>query len=452
MYSSIYNFSPSRLLRRLSVVVTLFTTAGNSPGIRESLQDTDVSIIELPFPQNIDGVPQGVENTEKLSLESFFVPFARATEQMQASFEKSLETLQTAVSCIVSDSFLWWTLKSAQKIGVPRLVFFGVGNFSATMCRILWRFKPHAGTDSVDEPFSMTYFPKIELTRNDFDPPFGDINPSGPYVDFMTDCIIALGMSNGLIVNSFYELEPRYVDFWNKNLGPKTWNIGPLCLAAPPPEINRSKNASCHLQWLDEKLDRGEPVLYVSFGTQAELSPEQFLAIAEGLEKSGVSFLWAVRPKDLDFLPEFESRVKGRGIVAKEWVDQMKILQHEGVKGFLSHCGWNSVMESISSGVPILAMPFVAEQHLNARLVAEEIGAGLRIMPRSGSVRGYVAAEEVERKVRELMGGGKVAEEVTKRVAEWCGAASAAVKEGGSSWRTLDSLIDSVAGKITNLN
>lgn len=436
----------SRLLRRRSVVVTLFTTAGNSPGIRASLQEIDVSIFELPFPQNIDGVPPGVENTDKLSYESSFLPFATATEQMQESFEKALETLQPPVSCIVSDSFLWWTLKSAEKIGVPRLGFFGMGNFSATMYQILGRFSPHAGVDSLDEPFSMTDFPEIKLTRNDFDPPFGDINPSGPYVDFMMENIIALGMSNGLIVNSFYELESRYADYWNKKLGPKAWNIGPLCLAAPPPEKSKLKNPS-YLQWLDEKLDKGEPVLYVSFGTQAEISPEQLLEIAEGLEKSEVSFLWALRSKGLDFLPEFESMVKSRALVAEEWVDQVKILRHEGVKGFLSHCGWNSVMESISAGVPILAMPFMAEQQLNARFVAEETGVGLRIVPRGGSVRGHVTSEEVERKVRELMGGGKMAEEVRKRMAEWRGAAHDAMKEGGSSWRTLDLLIDGLVGK-----
>ncbi|XP_073295338.1 UDP-glycosyltransferase 90A1-like [Primulina huaijiensis] len=438
-----------RLLRRRSVVVTLFTTAGNSPRIRAFLQDIDVSIVELPFPQNIEGVPPGVENTDQLSYGSSFLPFVRATEQMQESFEKALETLQPPASCVVSDSFLWWTLKSAQKIGVPRLGFFGMGNFSATMYQILGRFSPHAGTDSVDEPFSMTDFPEIKLTRNDFEPPFGDINPSGPFVDFMMECIIALAMSNGLIVNSFYELESRYTDYWNKNLGPKAWNIGPLCLAAEPPENNISKNSS-YLRWLDEKLDKGEPVLYVSFGTQAEISPEQFLEIAEGLEKSEVSFLWALRSKGLDFLPDFESRVKGRGLVAKEWVDQSKILQHDGVKGFLSHCGWNSVMESISAGVPILAMPFMAEQHLNARFVADEIGVGLRILSRDGSVRGYVEAEEVEMKARELMGCGKVAEEVSKRVAEWGRAAHDAMKEGGSSWLTLDLLIEGVMGKSTD--
>ncbi|KAL8552190.1 hypothetical protein ACS0TY_001037 [Phlomoides rotata] len=84
-------------------------------------------------------------------------------------------------------------------------------------------------------------------------------------------------------------------------------------------------------------------------------------------------------------------------------MDQLQILKYEGVKGFLSHCGWNSVIESISAGVPILVLPLMAEQHTNARFVVEELDAGLRIMPDGGSVRGFVAAEELERKVRQMM-------------------------------------------------
>ncbi|KAI3454518.1 hypothetical protein Pfo_011181 [Paulownia fortunei] len=434
----------SRLLRRRSAAVTIFTTAGNSPPIRARLQDIDVSVLELPFPQNIEGVPPGVENTHELPSMSCFVPFVKSTKLMQKSFEQALESLHPSVSCIISDGFLGWTLQSAERFGVPRLVFFGMGNFSCTMYQILGREKPHAGTDSLDEPFSMPGFPELKLTRNDFEPPFNEIDPSGPYVEFMEEQIIAMAMSQGIIVNSFYELEQCYADYWNKKIGPKALCVGPLCMAAQPPSEALEKPS--YIQFLDEKLAKGEPVLYVAFGTQAEVSAEQFQEIAKGLEQSQVSFLWASQPKAIEFFQDFEERVKNRGIVVKEWVDQLQILRHEGVKGFLSHCGWNSVMESISAGVPILALPFMAEQHLNARFVAEEVGVGLRIMPSGGSVRGFVAAEEVERMVRELMGGEKGAE-VRRKVAEYGGAACDSMKEGGSSMRTLDLLIDEMGGK-----
>ncbi|KAK6123365.1 hypothetical protein DH2020_042903 [Rehmannia glutinosa] len=442
----------SRLIRRRSAAVTIITTAGNAPPIRASLKDTDVSILELPFPQNIKNIPPGVENTHQLPSMSCFLDFAKSTKLMQKNFEHALENLNPPVSAIISDGFLGWTLQSAQKISVPRFVFFGMGNFSCTMYQILGRENPHVDTVSLDDPFFIApgFFPELKLTRNDFEPPFNEIGPSGPFVDFMAEQIISMAMSDGMIVNSFYELEKCYVDYWNDKIGPKAFCVGPLCLAAKisPSETLEKLN---YINFLDEKLENQEPVLYVAFGTQAEVSSEQIREIAMGLEKSEVSFLWALKPNGpgcIDFFQEFEERVKNRGIVVREWVDQVKILRHGGVKGFLSHCGWNSVMESISAGVPILAVPFMAEQHLNARFLAEEVGVGLRVMPNGGSVRGFVAAEEVERMVRELMGGEKGAE-VRRKVAEYGGAACESMKDGGSSMRTLDLLIDQLGGNKT---
>ncbi|KAL7098572.1 hypothetical protein ACP275_09G025500 [Erythranthe tilingii] len=435
----------SRLLRRRrsAAAVTIFTTAGSSPPIRAALRDTDISILELPFPQNTQGVPQGVENTHDLPSMSFFVPFVESTRLMRESFEQALETLKPPVSCVISDLFLGWTLRSAERFNVPRLVFSGMGQFSFTMYQIFGRERPHAQTNSLDEPFSMPGFPHLKLTRNDFSPPFNEIEPSGPYVDFMAEQIKSMVMSQGLIVNTFYELEKCYVDFWNDKFCPKAYCVGPLCMAAAVAAPEKPG----YVGFLDEKLGSGVDVLYVAFGTQAELSEEQLLEISKGLEKSEVSFLWALKAKGLEFVPGFAERVKGRGVVVEGWVDQVGILRHGGVKGFLSHCGWNSVIESISAGVPLLALPCMAEQHMNARFVAEEAGVGLRMRPAGGSsVLGLVEAEEVEGRVRELMMGGEEGAAVRRKAAELGGAAADAMSEDGSSMLTLDLLIDEMGG------
>ncbi|KAK3005158.1 hypothetical protein RJ639_017164 [Escallonia herrerae] len=155
--------------------------------------------------------------------------------------------------------------------------------------------------------------------------------------------------------------------------------------------------------------------------------------------------MWVPRLRHQDFLDRFEERVKDRGLIVKEWVDQMEILQHDSIQGFLSHCGWNSVLESICASVPILALPLIAEQHLNARLVVEVIGVGQRISPSNGSVRGFVKSG-VEKVVKELMHGEKGAE-ARKKVEEVGVAASRATEEGGSSWCTLNQLIEEVCRK-----
>lgn len=103
----------------------------------------------------------------------------------------------------------------------------------------------------------------------------------------------------------------------------------------------------------------------------------------------------------------FENRVKGRGLIVKEWVHQKEILEHEAIQGFLSHCGWNSVLEGICGEVPILAWPKLAEQGLNAIMVAEEIKVGLRVKTIDGSVKGFVTGESLRDSLIELMEGEK---------------------------------------------
>ena len=160
--------------------------------------------------------------------------------------------------------------------------------------------------------------------------------------------VIAEMNSYGVIFNCFHELEHLFVDYWNRECSPKAWSVGPLRLVEPPKE---SHSKPAWVQWLDKKREQGSCVLYVAFGSQADISPGQLKEIATGLEESRVNFLWVTRKREAEVLEGFEERVKDRGIVVREWVDQREILMHECVQGFLSHCGWNSVMESICAGV-----------------------------------------------------------------------------------------------------
>ncbi|KAL0366634.1 UNVERIFIED_CONTAM: UDP-glycosyltransferase 90A1 [Sesamum radiatum] len=183
--------------------------------------------------------------------------------------------------------------------------------------------------------------------------------------------------------------------------------------------------------------EEGKPVLYVAFGTQVEISTAQFREIQIGLEKSAVNFLWLVRKNASELEEGFEERVRSRGMVVKEWVDQREILEHETVRGFLCHCGWSSVMESICAKVPILAWPMMWEQPLNARMVVDVAGVGLRVE----SCNGFVDSEVLAKAAKELMEGG-AGEKVRKKAEEVGRAAVKAVEEGGSSWKALDQLIN----------
>ena len=198
----------------------------------------------------------------------------------------------------------------------------------------------------------------------------------------------------------------------HRNNIPKLYCIGPLI-------ANRGDNSGgirdeC-LSWLDSQPSRS--VVYLSFGSRGVFSKEQLQEIADGLEKSNVRFLWVVRTpaseeKEDNFLvpnepnldvilPKgFIDRTIDRGFVAKLWVSQIEVLNHDCIGGFVSHCGWNSILEALNAGVPLVAWPLYAEQRFNKILVVEKIGIAL---PMNKSEDGYMRSCEIEKRVKEIM-------------------------------------------------
>nr|AYC63493.1 UDP-glycosyltransferase [Scoparia dulcis] len=433
----------ARLLLDRGVLITIFTTPGNHPFISHSLPGTEnISIIDLPFPENIPGIPPGAESTDKLSSMSLFLPFVNGIKCMQRFFEEALEKIHSQVSCIISDGFLHWTLQSASKFGIPRVSFYGMSNYAnAVSMDAAAMLSIH---ESPDEPFTLPSFPSITLTRNHFDDPFDKRDQKGPYFDFIIESTIATVNSFGFLVNSFYELEKPYADHY-RGLNNKSWNVGPLCLAQPPnPKHLPSDEKPEWILWLDQKLAEARPVLYIAFGSQAKISSAQLKEIAFGLEEAKVSFFWVVKKSEEEVWDDgFEDRVKERGIIVKEWVDQREILEHDAVQGFLSHCGWNSVLEGICAEVPIVAWPMMADQFLNAKMVEEEIKIGVRVNTVDGTPKGFVRRESLKNTVVEVMEGEK-GKELRDKVKEVAEEARKAMAEGGSSWHELNGIVDEI--------
>ncbi|KAF5175539.1 Glycosyltransferase [Thalictrum thalictroides] len=433
----------TRLLSLRNIAVTIFTTQSNSPFIHHTLTGSNnISVIELPFPEKIPDLPDGVENTDQLPSMSFFIPFAKATILLQPHFERILETL-LPVNCMISDGFLGWTLESASKYGIPRLVSYGTNSYSMVVGRILREEYPNLNVDHIQEPLTLKSFPLIIIDKNELVQE-ELLQVGHPIYEFAIQQSKATSNSWGILFNTFYELESSYVNYWNSDYKPRAWCLGPLCLQADPPRVLQPFQKPLWMQWLDSRkgLEK-QSVLYVAFGSQASVPPEQLKEIAIGLERSKVSFLWVLRSKEMIFDDGLCERVKDTGLVVREWVDQTEVLEHECVQGFLSHCGWNSVLESICALVPILAWPMMAEQSFNAKMV-EELGIGLRMqVTENTGARTLVKSEKVEKMVRKLMLGdeGKEAKKKVKNIGE---SARRAMEEGGSSKGALDLLIDEV--------
>jgi len=240
-----------------------------------------------------------------------------------------------------------------------------------------------------------------------------------------------------------------------KNRNMLLWALGPF----NPVDIKRSSLPKkdggpvdrC-LKWLDKQASN--TVIFVSFGTTISFSREQVLEIATGLEKSDRKFMWVLRDADIggEFsdddrrleLPEgYECRVKDRGLVVREWARQLEILAHPSIGGFMSHCGWNSCMESISMGVPMAAWPVHSDQPNNAVLVTKILKVGFLVKEWSRREE-VVPAAAVEKAVMRLMGSTE-GQEMRKRAVAIGRRVRKSARDAGDSRVELESFIAHIA-------
>ncbi|CAO2166307.1 unnamed protein product [Urochloa humidicola] len=256
--------------------------------------------------------------------------------------------------------------------------------------------------------------------------------------------------TRGVLVNTFESLESRAVQALRDPLcvpgkvPPPIYCVGPLAGNG----ARNAENAERHecLTWLGAQPERS--VVFLCFGSMGTFSEEQLKEIAIGLDKSGQRFLWVVRmpaniddPKrilekqyepDLDaLLPEgFLERTKDRGLVVKSWAPQVDILNHPATGAFVTHCGWNSMIEGLMAGVPMLCWPLYAEQKMNKIFMTGDMGIGVEM---DGYREGFIKAEEVEAKIRLVMETNE-GRELKARVVARKKEAEAALQVGGSSY------------------
>ncbi|KAJ0035592.1 hypothetical protein Pint_26245 [Pistacia integerrima] len=197
-------------------------------------------------------------------------------------------------------------------------------------------------------------------------------------------------------------------------------------------------NTETCLKWLDSKQPAS--VIYVSFGSLAALEKNQMEEIAWGLKNSNIFFLWVVRESECEKLPEnFSEETSEKGLVVS-WCCQLEVLAHESVGCFMTHCGWNSTLEAISVGVPIVAMPQWADQPTNAKFIEDVWGVGMRAR---GNGEGIVKGEEIEVCIREVMEGER-GKEIKRNSKKWKDLAKEAVDEGGSTDKNIQEFVAKV--------
>ncbi|KAK8913635.1 UDP-glycosyltransferase 73C3 [Platanthera zijinensis] len=441
--------------------VSLITTPVNAVRLRAAADLAAASgltlrLVELPLPCAAAGLPDGCENVDLVPKQDLFLPFFRSLNLLADPLKSYLRAQPPASTCIISDQCMPWTMEVAGELGIRRLVFHGPSCFFL-LCTL--NLTKHNLYDKVADDLESFFVPElpqsIEVSKMTAQR-FCDWPGMNDVFRHMQE---AEESADGVVLNTFYELEQWCVDEFRRKVGKEVWPVGPVSLfhkdaggkAVRGNGISGVDGGAGVLKWLEGR--EKESVLFVSFGSLARTRIKQLVEIGRGLEAAGTCFVWAVKEaeqsEEVDtWLSEFEERSGGRGLIIKGWVPQVLILAAPAVGGFMTHCGWNSTLEAVTAGVPMVTWPHFADQFLNSKLVVEVLGIGVGVGVKLPSFyqateeAAVVGRDEVERAVVSVMGGGEEGEEMRRRAKELGKKARMAMEKGGSSYENLTQLID----------
>ncbi|WMV52094.1 hypothetical protein MTR67_045479 [Solanum verrucosum] len=439
----------ARLFAERGVKVSLVTTPHNASRFATIINRAkeiglDIELIQIPFPSEEVGLPVGCENLDSVPSRDLIRNFYTALNMLQNPLENFLQDQNTPPSCIISDKCLSWTSQTARKFNVPRLVFHGMCCFSLLSSHNLMLHRPYLKVKSDMERFVVPGLPlRVEIAKNQLPGSFVQLPDLDDIRGQMQE---AESSAYGVVVNSFAELEHGCVEEYEKAINKKVWCIGPvsLCNKNVMDMYQRGNKPSIDdkqcLKWLDTMKNKS--VLYCCLGSQCRLIASQLIEIGLGLEASKRPFIWVIKKWLLD--TKYEERIKGRGLVIKGWAPQVLILSHPAIKGFLTHCGWNSTIEGVSCGVPMITWPMFAEQFFNEKLIVEVLRIGVEVGGEEEKVGVLVCKEQVANAIEELMDGGEEGEKRRRRSKELGTVARMTMEENGTSRLNILNLIQDI--------
>lgn len=374
----------------------LCSTPVNLGFIKKKITDkyaNSIQLVELHLPEAPDlppcyhttnGLPRHLMSTLKSAL-----------NRSKPDFANILKALQPDL--VIYDVLQTWTGNLTSTLGIP-----GV-KFSTSSAAMMAYFCHLFSKPDQKFPFPAIYLSDIDYARarSMTASAKADAEESDPVEERPNRFCDKI-----MLAKSSREIEGKYMDYLSDVTELKTMGVGTLFqdpVGDDQPENNEL------MQWLGEKSDCSS--VYVSFGSEYFLTKEEMEEIAFGLELSKVNFIWVVRfpvgekMRPEEALPEgFMDRVQDRGRVVEGWAPQAKILAHPSIGGFICHCGWNSVVESLELGVPIIAMPMHLDQPLNARLMVE-LGVAVEVTrDLNGKLEREVIAKVIKDVVVEKLG------------------------------------------------
>ncbi|KAL3615977.1 hypothetical protein CASFOL_040271 [Castilleja foliolosa] len=380
----------------------------------------------------------------ELARAADMVSFVGATQtEMAEPFERLLDRLGAPVDFIIADTFLNWAVEVANRRNVPVASLWPM---PASVFSIFYHFNllvrnghhPFELSERGDE--RVDYIPGIASIRLADLPSIAHMKDQR-LLNLALRIFANVSKAQSLLFTSIYELEPQVIQALKQEFSFPIYTFGPTI-----PYFNLKDSLSFstnhhYFEWLNSQSPSS--VLYVSLGSFLSVSSAQMDEIADGLRESGVRFLWVARGE----ATRLQERCGDVGRVVP-WCEQLKVLSHSSVGGFWTHCGWNSTMEGIFAGVPIIAFPIMMDQTTIRKHVVEDWQIGidakrevkdgdlLRSQKIAELVKKFMDLESLERK--EIMRKAKECKEVTLR----------AISEGGSSKVNLKSLIDDITSSV----
>lgn len=464
----------AKLISKQKVKITIVTTPVIASKFALTVNHAQKSglslnVLTLPFPTEEVGLPKGCESLDLLPSDEFLRNFFMGVHMLQNSFEQLFKSLKPTPSCIICDKYLVWGSDSAEKLQVPRIMFDGTCGLTTLSEHTLVSSKAHEDVKLWDNLVLPDLPNRIEMPRAHL-PELYRYSNRNEHNEYAEKSRKAMDQAFGIVINTFDELESQFINELKKVRNDRVWCVGPLSLCNED-SLDKSKrdneaaiNKSHCLKWLDEK----EPgsVVYVCLGTLGRLSVAQLAELGLGLEASKAPFVWVVKGgdknKDIDkWIDEngIEERTRGRGLIIRGWAPQVLILSHPSVGAFLTHCGWNSTLEGICAGIPLITWPADADQFFDEKLVVEVLKIGvsvgnqrvISIKEEDQSFKELVKREKVLECVEKVMDDegveGRERRERAKLLAE---KARGAMEEGGSTSLSVASLIENVKQFISS--
>ncbi|CAI9094815.1 OLC1v1030615C1 [Oldenlandia corymbosa var. corymbosa] len=376
---------------------------------------------------------------------NFQLYFSRFQEVGSRTLGELIEKLRDSgspVDCVVYDAFLPWVLDVAKKYGVAGAVFFtqscAVGDIYYHVCKGVVKLP----LDDHRRYYEIPGLPVLE--RSDF-PSFvtaPEIYPAAR--EMVINQFSNVDKADWVLFNTLYKLEQEVID-WMSKLWPAIRPVGPTVPSMYLDKrlqddndygmnIFKPMGDTCR-KWLEQRANKS--VVYVSFGSLAALNSEAMKELAWGLKMSNKYFLWVVRSSEESKLPEnFVEENSEKGLIVS-WCPQLEVLSNESTGCFVTHCGWNSTLEALSLGVPLVAMPQWTDQTTNAKFVEDVWEIGIKA---GADGNGIVRKEMIDKCIKEVM-EGKRGEKIKENARKWKEWTLEAAHEGGSSDKNIDEFV-----------